>query len=831
MLEEIWPKSRRSIEIGNRKYQTAALYSYDTYEMDNTDTRFLPGPCGGYLIKFRAQGSQSFVDIYANNGTEHDRTSCISCTSSTNVDIRNAFWCNNGFVGLLDYKGGVSIMTLSGEKVAYYPLKIDIDRVAADYPFNGGIAFYTEGPYNFYIFEYTSQTSYPLCPEGKFDKSATGVAYGDGKGFVAFVDNTLAIVTDSEVQLINKFDFTPYVLILSPHNNLLAARDDFNLYVRSTTSNSAFPPICSKYPIGDVAFLDETTVSFVVKLEGKPTVLTFQQGQQVSVEFFQSKCRVSHLIQDFETVRVYRTALEDGNEFTELYLVTPVHDSINTLLSKPWVDRLELLLQSQRYFEQENIDSYKILEDLRGKDKDHDELKELVTLIMDAAPHILDTPVAEILMKNAAFGKYRLKGFNHDEFAKTIKEMQMLYNLRKHEGFVTTETDFEIFEKADFLSILVQLKKYELAEIIAQKFHLNRSIIAENWAIDMFNKYRKQVDSDSSQYSTKILRILQRFDQVDFLRVAEMAILYGLSEFDIRKMIACISDPQVRMNFIMKNHSIYKGTDDALNDVIKSKDGDAIISYLCIKRDLLPSTFGPLLASNPVLQEHYSAFKSQQYAPPNKQQGYQKVLSIESYHPIKKFQLELTHGCRATGYGLGREQLNVAKRYLGGGPNIWSQCVDNQLALITEMENLGWSPPRRPDNDPTWRPPPTRSARFCMEKAVLDGKEAVFKKIAKQFKVSDATQCWIKMRTYAKTNRWDDLLAMSRKSQPVEWEDFVDLCAEFGNADATLTFIDKISNTEKKIDLLVFHKFYQKAAEVAKNSKNMQRYNEILSMM
>ena len=821
-MEEVWPRQRRSFDIGNRDFQLLNLGSYDMYELNNVDNKFIPGPCGGYLLRFRP-GSPSFMDIYKNDGYPHHAS--LSCRES----YRNAFWCNNGYIGLLDFNGNVTIVSIASgecEEIARYPLKDSVERVAADYPFNGGIAFYTE-PYNFYVFEYSAQAAYLLCDDGKLTKPACAVAYGDGKGFVAFTDQTLAMIQDNDVQLISRLDFSPYILQLSPHGTMLAARDDYCILVRSTTSNLQFSPIRVKEALGDMAFLDEMTLSFIVKLANKPVTFTFQQGQQQIVDFFQSNANISHLIQDYESVRVYRTStLDDGQQVSELYLMTPVHDSIHTLLGNQYFDRINNLLQAKKYFDSENIDSYKILEELKGKDKEHDELSELVHVIIDAAPHILDVSAVEKLLEVAAFGKYLASDFKHEDFANCINETRLLFNLRRHEGFVTTETDFDTIDKSDFLSIMAQMQKYEVAEYVAQKYNLNKSVIAENWAVDVFSKHRP--DPEYYSYPPIVIKKLSTFDQINWLRIANIANKNNLSENDIRKMISCINDPQVRMDFIMSHINIYRNDDDALRDVLKSRDGDAIVSFLCISREKNPTKFVQYIKSEPILQEHYSSFKSQEIKPSEKYYGYKKVLDIDTYSPYRKFQLELIHGSR--GFGLNEnDEVNTARKYLGGS-NIWSQCCDNQIHLIHSMVALGWQPQKQPPNEPMWRPNPSRPPRFVMERAVLEKKEDIFKKLAKTYKLSDSMQCFIRVRALAKNGRWDDLKLLTKKSQPVDWEDIAEICVENGNKEIALDFLEKMSNSDKKVDALVQFQFYQRAAEVAKSIKNMQRYNEILNM-
>ena len=383
----------------------------------------------------------------------------------------------------------------------------------------------------------------------------------------------------------------------------------------------------------------------------------------------------------------------------------------------------------------------------------------------------------------------------------------------------------------DFLSYIVQLEKYELAEQIARMYNLNRSIIAENWAINMFSKLRYQTDSESLKSLDIIVdKVLARFEGIDFLRVANMGILYGVDVNIVRKIIGLIGDPQVRMNFILNNKSIFLDSNEAaLNDLINSKDGNAIISYICIQR-LTNNAGVKSLLKSPILQELYSIFKSQEYIMDEKP-GYTRVMNVENYPAIKKFQLELIYGYRTynKGFGLDTQHLNTARGLIGNG--LWGTHTQYQIKLIDQMTQIGWTPDQRPPNNVMWRPKPACSARKVMENAVRAGNETVFKNIANMYEISKATQCWIKLTVYAKDRKWSELQNWAKRSQSLEWETFAEVCAENGNMELAATFIEKISNNERKIDAFISFRMYDKALAIAKSTKNSQKVNMIMELM
>lgn len=847
ILDTVWPKSERGVNIGSHMFQIAELSSFDGYEFKQPYSEYIPGPYGGYLLKFSC-GTNAFVSIYQNDGMQVFHTYCQPALShrkfghSTQIDPRNAFWCSDGHIGILDYLGCITIMTVQGDHVATYYLPETVERVCCDYPFTNGIAFYTANPYNFYVFDYSAKSSYLLCPSGTCTQEATAIAYSDGTGFVSFIDNTLGMIKDDGLMIINNFTFQPTKLMLSPHGSMLIAKDAYHLYVRSTNSTQYYQPVSidphlqDTQFIGDIAFFDETTIAYILCAGNHPVLFLVQQGQSYQLDLL-TNCHIYHLIQSNESVRIYKGNGIENSEELLLYLITPQSEKILIMLDQPYVDEIETLFEAKKYYDDGKIDCFKMLEDLHGYNQDpkkkrsnepeHDNLNELLNVIIEACPHIMQTIIAEDFLSHAAFAKYFVKDFPNDTFANCIKQMRLLYKLRKNEGFVTVQSDLENIDQNEFLSYITHLQKYELAEEYAQQFHLNRSVIAENWSIEMFRKYKSGKQHEMDAFSKSILKILGRYSSINYLHVATVINDQNAgNESIIRQIVSMIPDPQIRMIFIFKNSSIYRNSDnEALADVLKSKDGNAIISYICLIRNKTQVRLGDFFKNSNVLQEQYSNFKSPENLPDKK--GYKTVIEkIKEYPPIKKFQLELLYGYKcygAYGFGFSSENLNEAKK---NSCLPYSKCIDDQLFLINPKNNLGAEPaPVR--NDPLFKPPPTRSPRYYMEKAIAENREDRFRMMAKKFDVKDSVQCHIKLKVYSKTKQWNRLQEMMKKKQPIEWVRFAEACAENGNMELAKEFIDKISNKEDRIDTFMSFRMYPEAFEVAKASKNQEKMEEI----
>jgi hypothetical protein len=101
-------------------------------------------------------------------------------------------------------------------------------------------------------------------------------------------------------------------------------------------------------------------------------------------------------------------------------LLAPIHPSINELFQNPTRERLDKLIGAKLEFERKKIESYKILEDLKIY------LDKLIQVVLEAVMHIADKRPCEKLLAHAAFAKYQLPKFNHNDFANTIRDLQVL---------------------------------------------------------------------------------------------------------------------------------------------------------------------------------------------------------------------------------------------------------------------------------------------------------------------------------------------------------------------------------------------------------------------
>jgi hypothetical protein len=100
-------------------------------------------------------------------------------------------------------------------------------------------------------------------------------------------------------------------------------------------------------------------------------------------------------------------------------------------------------------------------------------------------------------------------------------------------------------------------------------------------------------------------------------------------------------------------------------------------------------------------------------------------------------------------------------------------------------------------------------------------------KIQKQYKISDKAIAWIQLRAFSQNKQWSKLAELARRSQPLSWDVYADVCATNGRREEAGIFIKKISSAEQRLNLFQQYEYWKEAAQAAVDAKNMQLYAEL----
>jgi hypothetical protein len=553
------------------------------------------------LLQYRP----NFVDVYNNTG---DKVALASNVEAFR-EGRAAFWCLDGCVGILHQNVEIAIITTAGELLRRISPP-ENSRVVVESLYPGGIACLTENR-TFWAFESVSWT-WQNFAKGQMPINTAAIAYADGKGFLAYCDDLgfetgrgwLAQVGPDGLGDFDSLPFHPWGLKVSPKAELVAAYDEHQLYIRSPSSQISFPRISGQGPISSIAFLDEYTAVYVA---GRTAVFLPQSGPEHKMEERDEIKTNPLVLQGPDSVHIFC----QGNAG----IMMPIHTSIVHLFHKPFDGRLARLVSAKREFDDERIESYKILVDLNVF------LEDLIRAILETAMNVIEKDPCERMLQHAAFAKYQLPNFNHNSFAQVVRDVQVINSLRSQEfGWLITGPEFKKLLQDDatrLISNVIQLHNglspsaasgMELASQLCHQYEVNPAIVAENWASRMFREHKAQaVDI--------VIRKIDSFDPIDYVRLGIAATKYTIENAEIAKIIRKSRDPKVRksrdpklrMMYIMKE---LQNDADAMQDVLASMDGNAIITYLTLSKYKVPrDVFGARLAQNPILADQYAAYR------------------------------------------------------------------------------------------------------------------------------------------------------------------------------------------------------------------------------
>jgi hypothetical protein len=336
----------------------------------------------------------------------------------------------------------------------------------------------------------------------------------------------------------------------------------------------------------------------------------------------------------------------------------------------------------------------------------------------------------------------------------------------------------------------------ELAHVLCHLYGINPSIVAENWAARMLKLHQAAaVDG--------VLRKIKPYDSVDYVRLAVAAKKYAIENSEVNKIVKCARDPKVRMIYILTE----LGNDvEAMQDVLQSMDGNALVSYLVLCKYKLPAeTFGLRLAQNTIIADQYAAYR--QYI------QYASILQIEGYPPLRAAALELLHSGDIA-FGKDTQRLSEVARRLEQvekkSPLLLA--VQHQQTVIGAMQAV--------TSGQGFSPKPATSARFLVMQALMDGRGSLVDSLLKPYKVSDKTFAWIQIQTFSAKKDWKRFADLAKKSSPLSWDVYSDVCHANGRREEAVAFVRKISSAEQRLALFEQYEYWREAAGAASELKS-----------
>jgi hypothetical protein len=299
-----------------------------------------------------------------------------------------------------------------------------------------------------------------------------------------------------------------------------------------------------------------------------------------------------------------------------------------------------------------------------------------------------------------------------------------------------------------------------------------------------------------------VLRKISTYGNVDYIRLAKAATSYAIAPSDVTRLVKRVREPKVRMIYILDElHS----DADALQDVVESQSGDAIMSYVYVKRlRATPKESVQLLTQNPCLAIQYAAFRR-----------YSKF-SVDFCPPLKTAAIELIH--LANGFAEKPLPLSEVKLKIAASDSKspWLAPID-WIGQTTAIVKAALEKERKgPVEAPVI---PTKSPRALMADALLHDRQTIFDQLSKQYQISKETQEWIMLQTYSKNHKWDKIAEIAKKSTKLAPEVFAEVCFASGRRTEATAFIMRISDAEKKLSIFQAYEYWEDAARIASSMK------------
>lgn len=768
------------IKVGLLDFQLKQHYEFNTAIINQAGGgKLIPYPYGGMFLRLH-RSAKNYISVINNSGFPVFQKVMLKID-----DIHSIFWWFDGNIGVLHYDSTVSVVSTFGQVIRRYEPPEHLTICCAK-EFNFGIAFVNEKK-NIYVFNSENDNFYPYgnLSQNSFPTLIDYSAKPD-KGIIVTESNEVFAFNATDVTRIWTAPTAPSQIKLHYSGKAVACINDTGLYiVQTAAAGTVTLPAAG---IVDFAWIDENTVILATQTQTVALQLGFNSPIPIPVS------NVQLLADDEDGVRIYGS---------DVYTLTPIPKSVQQLLLPTNAHRVSLLIQAYQSYLDNDITCYAILEE------NNQILQQTVEKIIAAAPYIMNADAVERLLTAAAFAKYQIHNFNHEEFANTIKVVRMLFSLRRPQeaneidrtgySFLTTGTMYELANKDSFVSYCANLRLFDLAEAMAKIVgKSDTSDIAMAWAMFVLAKDPYRVDF--------VLQRIEPYKNIDYQRLSLFAREVGSDPQSICSIIRRIRDPVIRIRSL-QNPAYENQLVPSLNEL---KDGDAFIRYFFRVRftSVTDKTKFNFLNSSQMVLDQVVAF-----------QRFINTSLLENCALSSNRLAELTmiHTTPPDLFGRTPTQLEVCMKYFPKEKHSpFGDAIRNQIAVDEMLVGLPSGPA---DINGTG---PAPSPRQIMERALVTENEKLFNKVTKQYQLDDKFINFTKLKTYIKyealRGKIDGFVQSVSTKMPLGI--MADLLFEANLEKQGAALVERIPNKEEKLQKLMDRKLYARAADVANKMGN-----------
>lgn len=735
--------------FGKDNYIFHRLYDCDGHRFANSD--FIPSYHGGLFVRYT---NGNLLETFSNSGQP------VSSSPYKITDlICTAFWCSGSNIGFLYFNGDIDIISLKGDVVSNFKAPDDSYVKYASSFFNG-IAVITNSNtlcmFDYQLMRYQAFTKIDIPKETSCFTFYRG---NKTEGYLAYQDGSIVCIGQRAITQIASLNFSPSKMIVSPNAINIAVQSPDQVTIISTQPSQT----TYTYHIAASSIAWVTDETFLLVSNKR---LHFFQLPDFHHEFDQDM--IVHLvIQDIDNVRVYS---DNG-----LFLFMKVPKEVVQLYR---IKEVSSFITVYNYFTRKNLNAYKELKKI--------ELPQTaLEAIIQAAQVSIDLDVQNFLFFIVAFIQKCLPEVKiTDNYVTALNNVVLLNSLRSRDfGFATTFASLKYVSPASYIDIAVSLNLFSFAMKICNMFNFNTEAIAARWALAILKK-------NGEMALHLVLERLTEYQTFDYRPLSKFAFSNDFTPegiYSICDRIFPINDRVMALSKIKNS--------DPMNVAIKTKDGEAIISVLCLNK-LTSSVqkFVSLLGSSRDIAAHYALFKS--FIDPS------MLRKIPNFD--KKLLLQWTFITTPNQASILKEneKFNLVQScFEQNSPFI--KAMDSQQNVLQVASKIPNFLEERAKN-PTTRAQPPSARRIVMKYAELNDISSA-KKFAKKFGFSDRTYGLIVGDSMAKKEMWPEFenFLSSLKDGPTN-EDIAEMCFRYNNQTLGMKYLNTLP---QDVQQSIIHRF------------------------
>lgn len=378
-------------------------------------------------------------------------------------------------------------------------------------------------------------------------------------------------------------------------------------------------------------------------------------------------------------------------------------------------------------------------------------LDEAVDVCVRAAGHEYNVYWQKQLLKAASFGKSVLDLYNSDDFVDMTEALRVLHAVRAHEiGLPLSYEQYVRLTPERLVQRLVNRYEYLLALKVSEYLHLPVDSIYVHWA----RQKVRSSSTDEDSICAEIVRKLNGKRGISFEEVARAAYDEGrgklateLLEYEPR------AGKQVPLLLDVGEESI------ALDKAIESGDTDLVFYVLLnLKKKIPLSSFFRTINSRPVATAIVEASAIDQDVELLKDLYYQDDRRLDGAN------LLVSEALVASDVHPANDKLKMASKLLRDSKEFAPQvtAIEEAQRLLRFQETF-----QKELNEGYIG----LSVNQTISKLIRQGNIKRSLKVQSEFKVSDKTYWWIRLRALVSRRDWRELEEiMKQRKSPIGWE-------------------------------------------------------------